>query len=533
MSLSRRKFVQIGAALAAAGTAIPNPLLASLKRRQKEAPQIDDPAAKEIANAALDVARALGASYADARLDHTFECSSNGSAPEKEVMSFGVRVLVEGYWGFASSPIWSKEEAARLAGAAIRNARANTVGKARHTELAPLSGGEHQLTGHWSTPIIDDPFTMSMDEIEDFFTGIDIYVRNLSGVRLNARGTFFKQDKLFVSTLGHNVTQRLYQTTGDFVVTVEHKGMLARTSLDTMSIAGAGFEYIRGQPLRDQIRELVDEMRADMSLPVVPVDVGRYETVLDANTITSVLSETIGLATELDRALGYEANAGGTSYIVDPLEMIGTLKIGSPDITVTANRNEPLGAATVKWDDEGVNPKDFIVVKDGILNDMQTDRESASVLKDVYSRQQKTTQSYGCAYAPNSGFVPLTHTANLQIKPGAGEETFNSLVEKVEKGLAFKRGYADMDYQKISGLMSGQAFEVKNGKRVSRAAGAALIFRTPELWSSVTSIGGQSSTKRIGLQTYKGQPARGAAHSVTGVPVVLKEATVIDILRKA
>ncbi len=532
MPFSRRKFVQAGAALATC-SAVPAHLWSSSNKRNDIATDIQDPAIKAIADASLNVARCLGATYADSRLDHTYEYDTKWRE-KKESMSFGVRVLVDGYWGFASSPVWSKDEAARLASAAIRNARANTVGKSRFTELAPLGGTEQKLIGHWSTPVIDDPFEMSEDEIKDFISAFGKYVTKLDNITTNGFGAkFLKQDKLFVSTIGHHVTQQIYQTTGDFPFTVNYKGVSAKSSLDTVTTAGAGFEYIRGQPLREQIRQLVEEVKADMSLPFVPVDVGRYETILDANTVASLLSETIGVATELDRALGYEANAGGTSYIVDPQEMVGTLKIGSPELTVTANRSEALGAATVRWDDEGITPTDFTLVKDGVLNDMQTDREGASVLKEVYSRQQKTVHSYGCSYAPNSALEPLTHSANLQIKPSVGAESFDSLVGKVEKGIAFKRGSVDIDHQQISGLLYGQAFEVRNGERVARIGGAAIIFRTPELWNAVDSVGGDSSTKRIGLRTSKGQPARSAFHSVTGAPIALKETTVIDILRKA
>lgn len=531
MTLSRRKFVQAGAVLASS-TSIPGQKLWALSNiRHNEIQGIQDPAIKEIAEASLDVARKSGVAYADSRMDHTYELDDLGEL--RESMSLGVRVLVGGYWGFASSPVWSKEEAARLAGAAIRNARASNVGKSRFTELAPLVSDGQELTGHWSTPIIDDPFEMSDDEISDFLRSITAYTLKVGAVNSNFKAEFVKQDKLFLSTVGHYVTQRLYKTTGVLSFKVNHNGMQSSTSLDTMTPAGAGFEHIRGQPLRDQIKQLIEETRADMSLPFIPIDVGRYETILDANTVTSLLSETIGVATELDRALGYEANAGGTSYIVDPKEMIGTLKIGSPEVVVTANRSEPMGAATVKWDDEGVTPADFTIVKDGILNDMQTDREGASVLKEVYSQKQKTVRSYGCSYAPNSGLEPLTHSANLHIKPSTGAESFDSLIGNVERGIAFKRCGIDMDHQKISGLMNGQAFEVRNGKRIARIGGAAIIFRTPELWNSVTSLGGESSKKRIGLTTTKGQPVRYGCHSVTGVPVVLKEATVIDILRKA
>lgn len=533
MSFSRRKFVQAGAALAAC-TSIPKYLRASSEVRPGIPTEVQDPTLRALAEASLDVARSNGATYADARLDHTYQCSDQIAGTEKESMSFGVRVLVDGYWGFASSPVWSKDEASRLARVAVRNARANNLGSARHTELAPLNGSSQPLTGHWSTPIEDDPFMMSQEEIEDYFKALKLYAENIKEVRqFSAKAEFNKQEKLFVSTVGHYVTQVLYNSAAEIAVGIVHNRARAGGELETTSIAGAGFEYIRKQPIREQIKELVEELKVDLMLPAKPVDVGRYNTVIDAHTVASLMTETIGLATELDRALGYEANAGGTSYIVSPVEMIGTLKIGSPVISITANRSEPMGAATVKWDDEGVTPSEFTLVKDGILNDMQTDRESASILTDIYSRQQKQVHSYGCAYAPTSEFSPLTHTANLRMQPGAGSESFESLIEKVEEGVVFRGGAVDVDFQQVSGLIVGRPYEIKNGKIVSRLIGASVLFRTPELWNSVMEVGGENSLSRFGAETRKGQPARNAAHSVTGAPVLLKEATIIDLFRKA
>ena len=533
MLLSRRHFVQTGALLAGAAS-LPSSLRAAVRGRADAISPIhgplQDPAIKALCDVSLDAARAAGAAYADTRVTHTYFFDGT----EDESMTFGVRVLVDGYWGFAASPVWSTDEAARLARAAIRNARANTVGKPRTTDLAPLDGAGQTLTGHWTTPILDDPFEMSQDEIKDFLKGIENFMGRIPGVTVTAvRAKFMKQDKAFASTAGHYVTQRLYESSGTFAFRVRtSKGEMA-TSLDTTTPAGAGFEYIRDQPLHEQILQAVEETKADLALPRMPVDVGRYEVVLDANTVTSLLSDTIGAATELDRALGYEANAGGTSYILEPLDMIGTLKIGSPAVTVTGNRTEPRGAATVQWDDDGVTPREFTLVKDGILADMQTDREGASVLHDVYGRQQKPTGSHGCAFAPNAIFAPLTHCANLQLKPGTNTETYESLLGQLKKGMAFKRGRVDIDFQQITGMVSGLAYEVRNGKRTAMLTGAGINFRTPELWNAVTTVGGMSSRKRIGLQAVKGQPMRMGVHSVTGCPVSFKELTIIDILRKA
>lgn len=539
MKISRRSLVKSGATIAASASvakslfASPNARLSYNTRNNVEL-EIQDRKYKELGDISIEIAMGEGADYADVRMDHTYRYNLGTSPDEGESMSMGVRVLVDGYWGFASSPLWTKNEAVRLARTAMRNARAQLLGKARYTELANVDLANQQLTGHWSTPIIDDPFEMSKEEIEDFFSGIRMHIYETE--RLVPRFTinFQRQEKIFISSIGHYVTQRLYQTSGGIGVQVKNDKMEATTSLDTTTPTGAGFELFRNQPLRDQIKELIAETKRELELPIVPVDVGRYSAVLDAMTVANLLSETIGAATEIDRSLGYEANAGGTSYIGDPLEMIGSFKIGSQLLNVTANRNESSGVATVGWDDEGVSPSEFSLIEKGVLNDMQTDREGASVLKSIYNGRKENVKSYGCSYAPESDLPVLTHSGNLKIVPDSGSETFDSLVTGVSNGIVFKRGGANMDFQKISGIMSGNnTFQVKDGKVIARVMGAGVLFRTPELWSSVMALGGESSAKRYGIRNMKGQPLRVSTHSVTGVPLVIKEASIIDILRKA
>src|SRR5690606_18852292 len=150
--------------------------------------------------------------------------------------------------------------------------------------------------------------------------------------------------------------------------------------------------------------------------------------VLDAPSMVALLDRTLGRATELDRALGYEANAGGTSYLNDPFGMLGSYEAGAPLLTVTGNRSEPGGLATVQWDDEGVRPDTFPLVENGVLTDFQTTRESAGWLEDYYARTGRPFRSHGCANAPAAVDPPLQHTPNLVLTPGREELDFDDLV---------------------------------------------------------------------------------------------------------
>lgn len=531
MSLSRRTLLHRSATIAAVGgtlAVIPRPLMAAVRGYPEAVPPIEDPDLKKLTDLSLEAARKAGASYADARLTHTY---TRNPFRDTESIMFGVRALVDGYWGFASSPIWSPDEAARLGQAAAVHARANALGQVREVNFAPVSSSAGEPdSGHWTTPVKDDPFTMSPDEIVDYFEGISLLIQTLPDCR--PKGgiyEFVKQDKAYASTEGQYCTQRLYRSGAEIGVTVGGIDIM----LGTVSPAGMGLEHIRDQNIHEQILAAVEEVREDMKLPPQVPDVGRFDTVLDAQTVAYLMRGSIGLATELDRAMGYEANASGTSYIMDPAAMLGTLKVGSALIDVTANRSEPGGVATVQWDDEGVRPKTVPIIEKGILGGMQTNREGAGWIREYYESRKEPMTSSGCSYASDAYFPPSIRSGNLTLAPSKTQDTFDSLISGMSKGLAFKRSSSNLDFQQMTGMLRGNAFEVRNGKRVSRVPLAGLIFRTSEIWNAATALGGAASAQRFGIRDDKGEPKQESFYSVTAVPMSFKELTVIDISRKA
>jgi TldD protein len=541
MTFNRRTFLKAGA-LAAAAAAVPRPLLAQLGRRPEPIPPIEDPRLQALAARALDSARAAGASYADVRLTHTRQRDFNPQATsDEETMEVGVRALVDGYWGFASSPVWSPDEMARLGREAVRQAKTNALGKSRVVELAPVPVVQ---SGHWEMPVAIDPFEVSPFEVQDFLTSLEIYIRRtLHSKVFNNVATSVVQAKAFASTLGSYCTQRCYRMEGGLIISVRSAGSQSegRAGLDFLTSAGLGWELftaehlprVRNHSVREEIRHLVEELKEDLRLPVKPVDVGRYDAVFDASTMASLADDTLGRPTELDRALGYEANAGGTSYLNDPFGMVGSYQAGASALTLTADRSEHGGAATVKWDDEGVEPDAFTLVKNGMLTDFQTTRESAGWLKDVYAKRGTPFRSHGCMGASSGIESPLQQAPNLTLAPGHEAHDFDALVGGLTKGIAIKRGSLDMDFQHASGLGTGNVFEIKNGKRVAIIASAGFLLRATEFWKALQTVGGEASLRRIGIRTEKGEPSERCYHSVTAAPAVFKDLTLIDPMRKA
>ncbi len=535
-ALSRREWLKAGLKLgagAASLVALPSPLLADFGRGTLEpVPLMDDPLVRQLAMRAIEAAREAGADYADVRLSHS---RMRGVSPnvesiyDAEVMAAGVRVLVNGYWGFVGSPVWSPDEMARLGREATAQARLMATGPSREVDLGRVPIARD---GNWVMPIETDAFEVSPFEIVDHLRSLSLLIDGTPhfGVQRNS-GQFQVQEKAFASTEGGYCTQRLYRSLGELVFSYRDT---IGASVDLLTPAGVGWELYTGQPLREEIRRLMEEMREDHAMPVKPVEVGRYTTVCDARAIATLVDRTLGSATQLDRAMGFEANAGGTSYLADPAEMIGSFEAGSPQLTLTAERSSRGGAATVGWDDEGVAPRDFRLVDGGVLRDFQTTRESASWLAGEYAEAGLEPGSRGCAGAPSAVEVPLTHTPNLAVAPGSEPLDFNGAVAGVENGLAVRGMQLDMDFQGLHGLgVPGRIYEVKDGRRVARIAGAGFLFSAPELWKQLVAVGDESSLRRYGIASSKGEPAQVTYHSVTAPPAVFDELTTIDSTRKA
>lgn len=524
MKLGRRGFIKGSATMTAGGflAARPSTTLSSFTESVTET-QKDR--VKALIELALEVAQHQGAVYADVRMMYSRGRSisaglgqAQGSIDEAETMTVGVRALYKGYWGFAAGPIWSEPESRRLATQAVSIAKVNAQGKPREFEMIPTA----IANGHWETPVEIDPFEVSPNEIVDYIFGLKTWIERVDTNVRHAGGRFSGHEalKAFGSTEGAYTTQKLVRSQGDFSFSYSLGQKSVQGYMDSLTKAGVGLELLYNQPLREYALQEIEELKLYLSLPLKPIDVGRYDVVLDAAGVGDMLHKTVGDATQLTRAMTFDANKSGTSYITDPSNMLGELSIGNRFLNVTSNRDEEGGLHTVKWDDEGVVPAVVSLVTDGILTGFSTTRESASWLKTRSADKARSPSSAGRADADLASDLPKTINGNLQMKPGKTANDFIELMESMGKGIAFRRMRSSVDFQCLNGLGSGNAcYEVRNGERTARLANAAILFRAPEFWRSVQEIGGIDSLKR-----YAG---------VSSLPLIAKGVAVIDILRKA
>ena len=483
---------------------------------------------RDLAQRAIEAARDAGATYAEARLTRQVSEVFNGSALGGHAEEFGVavRALYNGYWGFAGSPYWNADDVVDQARSAANQAKVYARGRPHTVDWPPIP----VASGSWSAPIKYDPFTIPIEEKTDHAESWAQLAREFhphtNGAMIGM--SFVRRECAVATTEGAYFTQTTYVSGGRYVLLYKPwnaDGNQENAEADAQGLmhTGAGWELFLEAKIPDQFPALLAQceaqLREEKSDPK-PGDVGRYTIVCDAITMANILVNTIGVGTQLDRALGYEANTGMTSYLgPDPTTFLGD-PIAAPLVTVRADRSMPRGLATVQWDAEGVRPEPFTLVDKGTLVDYQTTREQAAWLAPWYQKRGKAIRSNGCANAESGLFTTMQHFPNLTLEPGPRDIDFDALVAATPRGLAIQHGAGEPNFN--GGQMLLRHFgcrEIVDGKLGRSVAGIVPLFGSTDFWKHVVALGGPSSAVQYPIfGVDKGEPGQATPFSVRTVP---------------
>ncbi|HSA56876.1 MAG TPA: TldD/PmbA family protein [Gemmatimonadaceae bacterium] len=462
---------------------------------------------EELAMEALNAARDAGASYADARIGryrrqniNTRERAVTGVS-DSESYGIGIRTIVDGSWGFAATSEMTKEGVVRAAREAARLSRAARSVQRRPVQLAPVT----PVQGTWMTPIQRDPLEVPIEEKVALLLAANEAALKVPRVRfVNSGMQLLREVKTLATSEGTLTTQTFVRVGPSFTATAIGDGDFQSYS-EELAPRGMGWEYIESVNMPGNAERWATI--AAEKLSAKSVEPGRYDLIIEPTNLWLTIHESIGHPTELDRAMGYEANYAGTSFIAPPEKHIGTLKYGPEFMNVQGDRTQEGSLSRVAWDDEGVPADQWLLIEKGIFKDYQTTREQVAWIQPLTG----VNRSHGCSFADSWSSVQFQRMPNVSLLPGERDITVDDIVAATDRGILIRNiGSWSIDHQRYNFSFSGQAFyEVRGGRIAGMLRDVAYQSNTSYFWNAMDMVGGPRSYWLGGaFNDGKGQPGQ-------------------------
>ena len=523
--MQRRDFLALSG-LSLGGLMVPSFLGQAIAAEQLQS-VLDVGLKKRLADAALAAAKGSGATYCDVRIGRylrQFVITREDKVQNvvnTESTGAGIRVIVNGAWGFAATNQLTAEGVAKAAQQAAAIAKANSKSQTSPVQLAPVKGAGEVA---WKTPIKKNAMEVPLKEKVDLLLGVNADAVNAGADFVNSMLFLVNEQKYFASTDGSYIDQDVHRIWAPMTVTAIDKSTgKFRTRDGLSSPMGMGYEYLDGAAsgkvvspngvvnyglsydMKEDAIAAAKQARAKLTAPSVKP--GKYDLVLDPSHTWLTIHESIGHPLELDRVLGYEANYAGTSFAtLDKRQE--KFQYGSDMVTVFADKVQPGSLGAVGYDDEGVKTKRWDLIAGGKLVDYQTIRDQAHILGK--------NESDGCCYADSWSSVQFQRMANVSLAPGKSKLSVADMIKDVENGIyIIGDGSFSIDQQRYNAQFGGQLFyEIKNGQITRQIEDVAYQIRTPEFWNACAAICDESDY-RLGGSFFdgKGQPGQVSAVS--------------------
>jgi TldD protein len=461
----------------------------------------------EVRAAALERAVELGCSHAEIRVERirsqvvVVRDGRVQTTVDDTEIGMGLRVVRDRSMGFAATVELQRDAAVELADRAVAMAKATAAALAVPVDVAGEPG---YGTVEWSSAYDLDPTGVPVAEKVAL---LEQWSHRLLAHRVVDHVTAYVlavvEDKYFADLSGTVTTQRrvrMHPVVEAFAVDSVTGSFESMRTLAPP--AGRGWEYVTGGTWDwdGELGRLGDLLAEKMAAP--SVEAGAYDLVIDPSNLWLTIHESVGHATELDRALGYEAAYAGTSFAT--VDRLGTLRYGSPVMQVTGDRTTPHGLATVGYDDEGVAAQSFDIVRDGVLVGYQLDRRMAA--------ENNLGRSNGCAFADSPLHAPIQRMANVSLAPGPGPgPTTDELISGVERGVYVVGDKSwSIDMQRYNFQFTGQRFyRIDRGRMAGQLRDVAYQATTTDFWGALEAVGGTSTYVLGGaFNCGKGQPGQ-------------------------
>ena len=471
---------------------------------------------RELTDRALNLAQVQGATYADIRIVRRETQNitvKNGVVQELELDStqgFGVRVIANGAWGFASSHLLTPAEVDRITALAVSIARASAIAKIEDVNLGPPEAHE----GVYRTPVEIDPFTVPLNDKVSLLLDADKESRSVKGVAVAESSlTFIRENKTFASTEGSYIEQEIIESGLGVVAMAVKEGEVQKRSYPNSfgrHQGTAGWEFVKQWDLVGNAKRMGEEAVALLSAPQCPAGVTAL--ILDGPQLALQIHESCGHPIELDRVFGTEAAFAGTSFLTP--EKYRTLRYGSEIVNITADAVTPTGLGTFGYDDEGVPAQSTDIIKNGMFVGYLTSRETASQLRRIHPHAP--ARSNGSMRADGWNRIPLIRMTNISLQPG--EWTLDDLIADTDDGIYMITNKSwSIDDKRLNFQFGTElAYEIKKGKLGRMLKNATYTDITPHFWGNCDAICNADHWHVWGTPNCgKGQPGQ-TAHTGHG-----------------
>jgi TldD protein len=457
---------------------------------------------RQISERALDAATAAGASYADCRvINRTVQklTVKNGVVASVELFEdegVGVRVIVDGAWGFAGVDALDARSVEDAARRAVQIAKASARVNRTPVRLAPSPA----LTGVYRTPFVRDPFAVSLDDKVNLLMRTDEAMSHLPQIQVRECSLeFVREDRHFASSEGALLDQTIVESGGglDAVATSDDEVQTRSfpNSFGRHQIC-AGWEAVEAFDLPGNAGRIAEEAVALLSADPCPA--GTMTVILDATQAALQVHESCGHPTELDRVLGHEAAYAGTSFLTP--DLLGTFRYGSEHVTMTADSTRAPGLGTFGWDDEGVAAQRSVLVDQGLFTGYLSSRETAAAIGQV---------SNGTMRADGWSRLPIIRMTNINLEPGTS--SLEEMIESTEHGVYLETNRSwSIDDRRLNFQFGTQnGWEIVDGKRTRLVRNPIYSGQTPEFWRSCDAVAGPAEWTMWGVVNCgKGQPSQ-------------------------
>lgn len=464
---------------------------------------------RDLAMRALDTAKQRGAAYADVRIvrftsESVVVRNKNVEAlAADESLGFGVRVIVDGYWGFAATHRMTLGAADETAAEAVRVAKASAVVRGPRAEIGP----PQESSGSYRTPVLRDPFAVSLDDKIALLLRANDAMQAVPHI-VSAEGNLYcqREDKIFANSEGAYIEQELYETGCGIEATAVDEGEVQNRSYPNSvgrHQGTEGWEFIERYDLAGNAQRVAEEARE--LLTAKSQAPGTTTVILDGSQVALQIHESCGHPIELDRVLGTEAAFAGMSFLTT--DKLGSFMYGSPVVNMTADATIPGGLGSFGFDDEGVAAQSTPIVRDGRFVGYLTSRETATALGQ---------RSNGAMRASGWNRIPLIRMTNVSLEPGAW--TLADMIADTDDGIYMETNRSwSIDDKRLNfqfGTEIGR--EIRHGKLGALVKNATYTGITPRFWGGCDAIANRDEWVVWGTPNCgKGQPEQ-VAHTGHG-----------------